>query len=602
MTKINSKKALLSSAFALVLSVAMLIGTTFAWFTDTASTAVNKIQSGNLDVALEMLDAAQNKWVTAEGETLNFVKAGNVDEEVLWEPGATYKLPKLRVVNNGNLALKYKIVISGAKDANPDNGIDDLKLLDVIDWTYKIKGDTYVLGAERHLAAKGVTDVNYEEFDIQGTMQTTAGNEYQGLSIEGIAITVYAVQDAVESDSFGNDYDKNADGKPQFDTWYDNVATTVTVAATGDTVVKDRETEPTIQATVPAGSTTATELTLIKNKAETPSNITVVTGTKALTAEVKLIDQNGNKVNAASGKFFTVSMEIGKSLNVVDLYHNEMALTKVADISSLTANDRYFYDAATGYVTFTTDDFSPFTAIVSDSAFNGGDGTAAHPYLIATAEQAMKIEKLKKGAYLKLVNDITVPDEIYMSGKKFVFDLNGHTIKLEYAESVKPNNGSVLYIGGKGSSLTINDSSEAQTGAVIGSDKSINNKVTSAVRAGNYGKLIINGGHFYGTSEGTSCIFVYTSMSSGSKATITINGGKFETATPSNGIYYVLNHQDNATTGCTITVNGGSFKNFNPGVTTVDPVNAKTGKIVLGEGCTTTENVVGSDTWYTVSK
>ena len=598
MTKINSKKALLSSAFALVLSVAMLIGTTFAWFTDTASTGVNKIQAGNLDVALEMLDTAQNKWVTAEGKALNFVKAGNVDEEVLWEPGATYKLPKLRVVNNGNLALKYKIVISGAKDANLDNGIDDLKLLDVIDWTYKIKGDTYVLGAERHLAAKGATDVNYEEFDIQGTMQTTVGNEYQGLSIEGIAITVYAAQDTVENDSFGNDYDKNADGKPQFDTWYDNVATTVTVAATGDTVVKDKETEPTIQATVPAGSTTANKLTLIKNKAETPSNITVVTGTKALTAEVKLIDQNGNKVNAANGKFFTVSMEIGKSLNVVDLYHNEMALTKVADVNSLTANDRYFYDAATGYVTFTTDDFSPFTAIVSDSAFNGGNGTAAHPYLIANAEQAMQIEKLKKGAYLKLVNDITIPDEIYMSGKKFVFDLNGHTIKLEYAEGVKPNNGSVLYIGGKKGSLTINDSSEAQTGAVIGSNKTYTNKVTSAVRAGNYGKLIINGGHFYGTSEGTSCIFVYTNMSSGSKATVTINGGKFETASPSNGTYFVLNHQDSATAGCTITVNGGSFKNYNPGVTVVDPVNAKTGKIVLGKGCSTTQN----GEWYVVSK
>ena len=600
MTKANNKKALLSSAFALVLSVAMLIGTTFAWFTDTASTAVNKIQSGNLDVALEMLDTAQNKWVTAEGETLNFVKAGNVDEEVLWEPGATYKLPQLRVVNNGNLALKYKIVISGAKDANPDNGIDDLKLLDVIDWTYKIKGDTYVLGAERHLAAKGVTDVNYEEFDIQGTMQTTAGNEYQGLSIEGIAITVYAVQDAVESDSFGNDYDKNADGKPQFDTWYDNVATTAAVDNANGTVIKDKEENPTIQAEVPAGSTTANKLTLIKNKAETPSDITVVTGTKALTAEVKLIDQNGNKVNAASGKFFTVSMEIGKSLNVVGFYHNEAALTKAANAESLTANDMYYYDDATGYVTFTTDDFSPFTAIASDSAFNGGDGTESNPYLIANGEQAYQMRNAK--GYFKLVNDVVVTNEIYLSGKTIVMDLNGHTIKLEYAEGVKPNNGGVFNVAGKKSSLTINDSSEAQTGAVIGSDKTYTNKVTSAVRAGNYGKLIINGGHFYGMSEGTSCIFVYTSMSSGSKATVTINGGKFETASPSNGTYFVLNHQDNATTSCTITVNGGSFKNFNPGVTTVDPVNAKTGKIVLGKDCTTTENVVGSDTWYTVSK
>ena len=138
---------------------------------------------------------------------------------------------------------------------------------------------------------------------------------------------------------------------------------------------------------------------------------------------------------------------------------------------------------------------------------------------------------------------------------------------------------------------------------MIGTDESIKNKVTSAVRAGNYGKLTINGGHFYGTSEGTSCIFVYTNMSSGSKATVVINGGIFETATPSNGTYYVLNHQDNATGGCTITVNGGKFKNYNPGVTTVDPVNDKTGKIVLGEGCTTTPIEENSDvTWYAVSK
>ena len=584
-----TKRALLTSVMALVMCVVMLVGTTFAWFTDTASTGVNKIQAGNLDIELQMKNN-DGKWVNAEGETLQFKVNGAIPAEgtqILWEPGCTYELPELRVVNNGNLALKYKVVVSGIQGS--------AKLNEAIDWTMKLDGADFIMGSEHSLAAKNNDTVDADIFTISGTMDKNAGNEYQKEFIDGINITVYATQDTVENDSFGNQYDKDADGTPQFDTWYDNVATTVTVNTTGDTVVKDKETEPTIQATVPAGSTTADKLTLVKNKAETPSNITVVTGTQALTAEVKLIDQNGNKVNAASGKFFTVSMEIGKNLNVVGFYHNEMALTKV---SSLTANDQYYYDATTGYVTFTTDDFSPFTAIVSDSGFNGGDGTAANPYLIATAEQAMQIEKLKKGAYLKLVNDITVPDEIYMSGKKFFFDLNGHTVKLEYAEGVKPNNGSVLYIGGKSGSLTINDSSAAQTGAVIGSDKTYTNKVTSAVRAGNYGKLTINGGHFYGTSEGTSCIFVYTSMSSGSKATVTINGGKFETATSSNGTYFVLNHQDNATAGCTITVNGGSFRNYNPGVTTVDPVNAKTGKIVLGEGCRTTQD----GDWFVVSK
>ena len=588
----TTKRALLTSALAIVMCVAMLIGTTFAWFTDTASTAVNKIQAGNLNIELQMKDNDGN-WVNAEGKTLSFLVEGKIPAEgtqILWEPGCTYTLPELRIVNNGNLALKYKVVVSGIQGR--------AKLNKVIDWTMKLDNADFIMGSEHSLAAKNNDTVDFDIFTISGTMDKNAGNEYQNESIDGISINVYATQDTVENDSFGNQYDKDADGTPQFDTWYDNVATTVTVAATGDTVVKDRETAPTIQATVPAGSTTANKLTLIKGKDETPSNITVVTGTKALTAEVKLIDQDGNKVNAASGKFFTVSMDIGKNLNVVDLYHNEMALTKVADVNSLTANDQYYYDGTTGYVTFTTDDFSPFTAIVSDSAFNGGNGTEANPYLIANAEQAMQIEKLKKSAYLKLVNDITVPDEIYMSGKKFFFDLNGHTVKLEYAEGVKPNNGSVLYIGGRNGSLTINDSSAAQTGAVIGSDKTYTNKVTSAVRAGNYGKLTINGGHFYGTSVGTSCIFVYTNRTSSSKATVTINGGKFETATPSNGIYFVLNHQDGATTDCRIIVNGGSFRNYNPGVSAVDPDNATTGKIVLGEGCTTTQD----GEWYTVSK
>lgn len=239
-------------------------------------------------------------------------------------------------------------------------------------------------------------------------------------------------------------------------------------------------------------------------------------------------------------------------------------------------------------------------AIEGLKVFAGGEGTKKSPYSIVTGEQALLIENYS--GYFKLDADIVVTNEIYMSGKTYVVDLNGHSVTLEYAEGVKPNNGSVFYIGGKKGTLTINDSSEGKTGSVIGSDKTYTNKVTSAVRAGNYGKLTINGGHFIGRSQGTSCIFVMTSMSSGSKATVVINGGEFETKTPSNGIYFVLNHQDSATAGCTITVNGGTFKNYNPGVTVVDPVNARTGKISLGEGCITTSTVDGDVTYYTVTK
>ena len=212
-----TKRALLTSVMALVMCVVMLVGTTFAWFTDTASTAVNKIQAGNLDIELQMKNN-DGKWVDAENQTLNFLqKQGEKQvpsEDILWEPGCTYELPELRIVNKGNLALKYKISISGAKDATPENDKNDLKLLDVIDWTYSVIGAggdaTAELGTERHLAAKtGEADV-FDTLTIKGQMQTSAGNDYQGMAIEGIAITVVATQDTVENDSFGKDYDENA--------------------------------------------------------------------------------------------------------------------------------------------------------------------------------------------------------------------------------------------------------------------------------------------------------------------------------------------------------------------------------------------------------
>lgn len=190
----KTKKALRGSLFALFLCIVLLIGMTFAWFTDTASTGVNKIQAGNLKVDLQMKDA-NGSWVSAEGKTIDFVKAsGHENEAILWEPGCTYELPVLRVVNKGNLALKYKIKINGIQG--------DEKLNEVINWTIS----DVALDTDHSLAA-GATS---EELTIKGHMQESAGNEYQGLSIDGISITVYATQDTVESDSFDNQYDANA--------------------------------------------------------------------------------------------------------------------------------------------------------------------------------------------------------------------------------------------------------------------------------------------------------------------------------------------------------------------------------------------------------
>ena len=207
-----TKRALLTSVMALVMCVVMLVGTTFAWFTDTASTAVNKIQAGNLKV--DIVDKEDN---SLDGKTLKFIQAVSETEKarvdnVLWEPGATFNLDSFKIVNKGNLAFKYKVVISGV-DGNA-------KLLKAIDFSVKI-GDAEkvaladwdgILLPEGKTATAGTKEEVKETslITISGTMKKEAGNEYQGLSIDGIGITVYATQYTHENDSFGKTYDEGA--------------------------------------------------------------------------------------------------------------------------------------------------------------------------------------------------------------------------------------------------------------------------------------------------------------------------------------------------------------------------------------------------------
>lgn len=236
----NTKRALLSSALAILVCVAMLLGTTFAWFTDTASTSVNKIQAGTLDVALEMWNG--EKWVDIEGDTISFVnKDGSGD--ILWEPGATFETNPIRIRNNGNLAFKYQVIITGIGG--------DAKLNEVIDWYYSIElssvfsdaegwttpTDGYELdnfGEENFLfpagtAANGRTD--NQVFKIIGKMDATAGNEYQGLSIDGISITVTATQYTYENDINNNQYDEGAEYEASF--WDGYTYTAPTADANG---------------------------------------------------------------------------------------------------------------------------------------------------------------------------------------------------------------------------------------------------------------------------------------------------------------------------------------------------------------------------------
>jgi len=481
----STKRALLGSVMAMVLCLAMLVGATFAWFTDTASTGVNKIQAGNLDVVLEMQNA-DGKWVSAEGKTLDFVKAA-AGEQVLWEPGCTYTLPELRVVNNGNLALKYKVIITGI------NG--SAKLNTVIDWTI---GDV-AMGAEQHLAA-GESNA----FTIKGHMWESAGNDYMNESIDGIAITVVATQDTVESDSFNNTYDASAT--------YPVVAVG-DVNTDGDTVLKDKEEDHTIQVTVPAGALDegVQSLKLEVVKSATPAGVQVASTESSQSYEVTMKDQSGNAVST-NGTLMTVEMNVGKNRTALKLYHDGEKMTK--DSGTLTdAADHYVYDAATGYVTMKVSHFSPFTAVFARDYWtdHAADGyatpvdTADKVVTVASAEELALFAKEVtddgknySGYTLNLTNDADLGEYLWkpingynrLSG--IVVNGNGHTIRNMKVRGC--TNSSVYgagFIGDINGAVTVKDI------AFDGADVFFVNNAKPQF-AGNVGGIVL--GYTYGTT------------------------------------------------------------------------------------------------------
>ena len=483
----STKRALLGSVMAMVLCLAMLVGATFAWFTDTASTGVNKIQAGNLDVVLEMQNA-DGKWVSAEGKTLDFVKAADAKgEAILWEPGCTYELPALRIRNNGNLALKYKVAITGI------NG--SAKLNEAIEWTI---GDV-AMGAEQHLAAG-----ESSAFTIKGHMWESAGNEYMNESIDGIAITVVATQDTVESDSFDKDYDADAE--------YPVVAVG-DVNTDGDTVLKDKEEDHTIQVTVPAGALDegVQSLKLEVVKSATPAGVKVASTESSQSYEVTMKDQSGNAVST-NGTLMTVEMNVGKNRTALKLYHDGEKMTK--DNGTLTdAADHYVYDAATGYVTMKVSHFSPFTAVFARDYWtdHAADGyatpvdTADKVVTVASAEELALFAKEVtddgknySGYTLNLANDVDLGEYLWkpingynrLSG--IVVNGNGHTIR-----NMKVRGCTNSRVYGAGFIGDINGAVTVKDIAFDGADGFVVNYAQPQV-AGNVGGVVL--GYTYGTT------------------------------------------------------------------------------------------------------
>ena len=241
MTKQKStKRALLLSALSLLMCVSMLIGSTFAWFTDSVTSAGNKIQAGTLKIDLELLEKNEDgstKWTSLKNSKAPIF---NYDK---WEPGYT-DVKILKVENEGTLALKWVAKFVSANDLT--------ELANVIDVYVKLSADEFGYATDRTdlstWTKKGtvaefvntISETTYGNLEagkaaylgIALKMQESADNKYQGMDLGGaFDIMILATQYTSESDSFNNQYDANA--KYDVDIWDGKTVTAPVADADG---------------------------------------------------------------------------------------------------------------------------------------------------------------------------------------------------------------------------------------------------------------------------------------------------------------------------------------------------------------------------------
>ena len=333
MTKTRStKSALISSVIALLLCFTMLLGTTFAWFTDSVTSAGNIIQSGTLDV--EMHWAEGTKDPSAADTTWTDASTGAIFNNDKWEPGYV-EVRHIKIANEGTLALKYQIKIVANGEVSDLADVIDVYYVDpaqqIADRTAltddnKLGTLTDVLANLANTANGELPAGENDTITLALKMQESAGNEYQNKSIgSDFSVILMATQLTAESDSFDDQYDKDAKYTAEIDQLKAKLAT----AQSGDTVeyalTHDAYIDSMIK--VPNGVTLVlngnghqaivnTAYPFYVNNANIQMNDLTITGkaTYAIFTKGAIWDYNGNNATV-NASFNNVTVDLDKADN-----------------------------------------------------------------------------------------------------------------------------------------------------------------------------------------------------------------------------------------------------------------------------------------------
>ncbi len=222
--KKSTKRALLLSALSLLMCISMLIGSTFAWFTDSVTSSGNIIKSGTLDVSMEWFDGTKAVPAVDSTEWIDASK-GAIFNNDKWEPGYT-EVRHIKIENKGSLALKYQLSIAANGEVSELADVIDVYYLDpaaqiadrkALTADKKLGTLTEMLAAIKTTASGNLEPEQNHTITLALKMQESAGNDYQGKSIGAdFSVKLVATQKDFESDSFGNDYDEGLDPETNY--------------------------------------------------------------------------------------------------------------------------------------------------------------------------------------------------------------------------------------------------------------------------------------------------------------------------------------------------------------------------------------------------
>lgn len=438
----TTKRTLLTSAVSLVLCICMLLGTTFAWFTDAVTSSGNIIASGKLDAEMywsdKLLAADSDEWNNADGTSVfNYNN---------WEPGYT-EVRYVKVSNAGTLNFRWKLSIEA------EGNVTDLS--DVINVYYvnPVTAELTKEGLKSLTPAGTLTDVLENNTGLDGRqltpdssvilaiafhMDELAGNDYQNKSLcdAGFSLKLLATQDIGESDSFGDDYDGNA---------FADIFAGFQGGSAGAAVTTNDEGATTSAVSMSGGDVSA----------EVPAGVKVADGVKSLELVVSMMDASGANIQLGATEAMqsldvhmegvaegnTIPMLItlreylptGFNTGALKLYHVENGETVVmTQVDNPTNHNEFSYDPATGDVTLAMASFSE-VAVVADTT-NPWDGeklnylwydASATELTIYNADQLAAFATIVDGTAEGIAQDsfegktVKLGNNIYLSGKLF---------------------------------------------------------------------------------------------------------------------------------------------------------------------------------------